>query len=224
MIDYRQIRAARALLDWSQPDLARAAGLATSSIKNVESESGTARKETLHAILDAFERNGVEFLPLSGVRIKHQMVSVYDDRQATAELLDDIFQHAQTAPEREVLILGLDEAYSLETDGRALIEAHIERLTRAGIRERILVCEGDTRYLNAPEAYRWLPRDYFTRNAPIYVYGDRVAVHSGSLRRRAVILEHRPLAQHLRRHFELLWHEVAFVPGVIRRRSLKIAG
>jgi transcriptional regulator with XRE-family HTH domain len=214
MIDYRQIRAARALLNWSQPDLARASGLATSSIKNIESEAGIARKETLDAIFEAFDRNGVEFLAASGVRLKSHIVTVHDDRLATTELLDDIYNHVQTAAAREVLITGLDEGFSIETDGQHLLHRHVARLTAAGIRERILVCEGDTRFLNSPESYRWLPRDYFSRNAPIYVYGDRVAIHSGSLRRRTVILEHRPLAQHLRMQFMLLWDKVSIVPSI----------
>lgn len=218
MIDFRQIRAARALLDWSQPDLACAAGLATSSIKNIESVTGIARKETLEQIFDAFDRNGVEFLPGSGVRMKNHIITVHDDRRATTELLDDIYRHALASREREVLILGLDEGFSINTDGQQLLEAHVARLTEAGIRERILVCEGDTLYLNTPDSYRWLPQAYFTRHAPIYVYGDRIAIHSGSLRRRTVILEHRPLAQHMRMTFDLLWNEIALVPDAIRRR------
>ena len=213
MIDFRQIRAARALLNWSQPDLARASGLATSSVKNIETECGSARRDTLDAICDAFERNGVELLPSIGVRMKSQTVTVHDDRHATAELLDDIYAHVQAAPEREVLIMGLDEGYSIDTDGAALIERHIARLSAAGIRERILICEGDTRYVNAPECYRWLPREFFTRDAPLYIYGDRVAIHSGSLRRRAVILEHRAMSRHLRMLFTLLWEHLALVPG-----------
>ncbi|MFX8860266.1 helix-turn-helix transcriptional regulator, partial [Acinetobacter baumannii] len=63
MIDIRQIRAARALLNWSQADLARASSMATSSIKNVESESSSARRETIAQIRDTFTLNGVEFLP-----------------------------------------------------------------------------------------------------------------------------------------------------------------
>ena len=47
MIDHRQIRAARALLNWSQADLARASDMATSSIKNIENENSSSRKESL---------------------------------------------------------------------------------------------------------------------------------------------------------------------------------
>ena len=212
MIDHRQIRAARALLNWSQSDLARAAAMATSSIKNIESESSSARRETLAQIRSAFDDNGIEFMPGTGVRLKDDIVAVHDGRRATAALLDSIYTHVQAAPEREVCIIGLDEAFSVDTDGAQLLTSHIDRLARAGVRERILLCEGDTRFLNAPECYRWLPRAYFTRNAPIYVYGDRIAVHSGSLRRRTIIIEARPLAQHMRMIFSLLWDCVSTAP------------
>ncbi len=224
ILECSQIRAARALLNWSQSDLAKAAQMANSSIKNVENENTSARRETILQIKDALDRNGIEFLPGSGVRMKNDIIAVHDDPRATIALLDDIFAHAQASPQREVLIFGLDEGFSVDTDGARLLEAHVARLTAAGIRERILVCDGDTRYLNTPESYRWLPKAYFTRHAPIYVYGDRIAIHSGSLRRRTVILEHRPLAQHMRMTFELLWDEVAFQPGVIRRRLSRFAG
>jgi transcriptional regulator with XRE-family HTH domain len=205
MIDHRQIRAARALLNWSQADLACAAQMATSSIKNIESESSSARRETLGQIFEAFDHNGVEFLPGTGVRLKNHIVAVHEGKRATAALQDNIYAHVQSAPEREVCIIGLDEGFSVDTDGAQLIADHIERLKAAGVQERILICEGDTRFLNAPECYRWLPRAYFTRNSPIYVYGDRVAIHSGSLKRRAIIIEARPLAQHMRMLFSLLW-------------------
>jgi len=212
MIDYRQIRAARALLNWSQADLARAADMATSSIKNIESENSSARKETLTHIQQAFDLNGIEFLPGAGVRFKNELVAVHDGKHATIELLDSIYAHAQESPEREVCIIGLDEAFTIETDGPALLANHSERLAKAGIRQRILICEGDTRIHNAPEWYRCLPRQYFTRIAPIYIYGDRIAVHCGSLRRRTIIIEARPLAQHMRMLFALLWESASMAP------------
>ena len=214
MIDFRQIRAARALLNWSQADLARAADMATSSIKNVESESSSARKETMDQIHDAFDYNGIEFMAGTGVRLKNDIVAVHDGKRATTALLDSIYANVQSSPGREVCIIGLDETFSVETDGLLLLASHIERLTKAGIRERILICEGDTRFLNAPDCYRWLPRQYFTRNAPIYIYGDRIAIHSGSLKRRTIIIEARALAQHMRMLFTLLWDCVSIAPTI----------
>lgn len=220
MIDHRQIRAARALLNWSQADLARAADMATSSIKNIESECSTARKDTLEQIRRAFDINGVEFTPGTGLRLKNDIIAVHDGMRATTALLDSIYQHAQTSTEREVCIIGLDETFSVDTDGAQLLASHIERLTKAGISERILICEGDTRFLNAPDCYRWLPRKYFTRNAPIYIYGDRIAIHSGSLKRRTIIIEARPLAQHMRMIFALLWDRVSSAPSIDAAQQL----
>jgi len=221
MIDYRQIRAARALLSWSQADLARAANMATSSIKNIESESSSARKDTIAQIFGAFDLNGVEFMPGTGVRLKNDIVAVHDGKRATAALLDSIYTHAQTAPEREVCIIGLDETFSIDTDGAQLLTRHIERLNAVGVRERLLICEGDMRFVNTPDCYRWLPRAYFTRIAPIYVYGDRIAIYSGSLRRRTIIIEARPLAQHMRMIFALLWDCVSTAP--VQQHELRLA-
>lgn len=213
MIDFRQIRAARALLNWTQSDLARAADTATSSIKNIESENSSARKETMAQIFDAFDHNGIEFMPGTGVRLKNNFISVYDGKRATSALQDNIYAHVQAAPEREVCIMGLDETFCVDTDGSQLIADQIERLKSVGVRQRILVCEGDTRFLNTPESYRWLPRAYFTRNSPIYIYGDRIAIHSGSLRRRTIIIEARLLADHMRMIFSALWDCVSTAPA-----------
>lgn len=213
IIDFRQIRAARALLNWSQADLARAADMATSSIKNIESENSSSRRDTQAQIREAFESNGVEFTSGTGVRLKTNIVAVHEGRRATTALLDSIYTHAQAAPDREVCIIGLDETFSVDTDGAQLLLSHIDRLKSAGVRERILVCEGDTRFLNVPESYRWMPRAYFTRNSPIYIYGDRIAIHSGSLKRRTIIIEARPLAQHMRMIFAVLWDCVSTAPA-----------
>lgn len=216
IINYRQIRAARALLDWSQTDLAEAADIATSSIKNIESDASSARRETIAQIHDAFVSNGIEFLPHSGVRLKTDVVDVFEGRAATPALLDSIFQNASASQMPEVCIIGLDESFSVETDGAVLLAQHIERLKRAGIRERILICEGDRHFLNDKDSYRWLPKNYFTRSAPIYIYGDKVAVHTGSLRRKTIIIEARAFAQHLRSLFELLWDKASQDPEITK--------
>ncbi len=106
MIDYRQIRAARALLNWSQADLARASDMATSSIKNIENENSSSRKESLAQIAEAFDLNGIEFIPGTGLRLKNDIVTIHDGKHASTALLDDIYTHVQAAVHREVCIIG----------------------------------------------------------------------------------------------------------------------
>lgn len=57
-----QIRAARALLSWSQADLAAASGVALQSIKNIETGKTDPRLSTATALRRALETAGVVFL------------------------------------------------------------------------------------------------------------------------------------------------------------------
>jgi transcriptional regulator with XRE-family HTH domain len=56
-----QCRAARALLNWSQADLAQASGVATKTIADFEREERSPYDRTLADLREAFEIAGVEF-------------------------------------------------------------------------------------------------------------------------------------------------------------------
>ncbi len=62
MLTPAQIRAARALLNWSQADLADAGGVASQSIKNIERGVTDPRLSTATAIRTTLEKAGVRFL------------------------------------------------------------------------------------------------------------------------------------------------------------------
>ena len=76
LITGRQIRAARALLDISQDDLANAAGLTKQGISKIEDGSVQPREGTIADIAKVFEERGIEFTENSGVRLKPQGVEV----------------------------------------------------------------------------------------------------------------------------------------------------
>lgn len=59
-------RAARGLLDWSQQELAKQAGVGTVTIRELESGKHEPRRSTLYVVLQAFEKAGVEFLHVDG--------------------------------------------------------------------------------------------------------------------------------------------------------------
>jgi transcriptional regulator with XRE-family HTH domain len=64
----RQIKAARALLGWSQDDLAARSGISVPTIKRLEAAEGEVggRAETREALLSALKEGGIEFLPENG--------------------------------------------------------------------------------------------------------------------------------------------------------------
>jgi predicted transcriptional regulator len=65
-----QVRAARALLDWSQADLAAKAGVSTTAINGVERGKADPRVSTVTALRRALEAAGVEFLGDEGVKLR----------------------------------------------------------------------------------------------------------------------------------------------------------
>jgi predicted transcriptional regulator len=79
-VSIRQIKAARALLGWSQEDLSKAAGVSSPTIKRLEALDGPlgGRAETAEKIVKALTSAGVEFLHENGggagVRISRQKI------------------------------------------------------------------------------------------------------------------------------------------------------
>ena len=74
LIDGRHIRAARALLGWTQDELSRKAKVALGTVKRMEGFDGPvgARTDTVRRIVAVLDKAGVEFLndDRPGVRLK----------------------------------------------------------------------------------------------------------------------------------------------------------
>ena len=64
MITSAQIRAARALLDWSRQILSERSGVGISALMRLESTSGVpgGNIKTFEAVQNAFEKAGIEFI------------------------------------------------------------------------------------------------------------------------------------------------------------------
>lgn len=60
------MRAARALLGWSQQNLADKAILSLNAVKRLEAGRGDPRMSTVLAVKSALENGGIEFLPATG--------------------------------------------------------------------------------------------------------------------------------------------------------------
>jgi transcriptional regulator with XRE-family HTH domain len=62
-----QIRAARALIGWSQTDVASAAGLSVPTVKRAEADGGTkVSEDAILAIANVLKKAGVEFIAENG--------------------------------------------------------------------------------------------------------------------------------------------------------------
>lgn len=66
MMTPAQSRAARALLNWSQPQLATASGASVSTIRDFETGKRAPIANNLRALREALEAAGVEFIAENG--------------------------------------------------------------------------------------------------------------------------------------------------------------
>ena len=82
MITSRQVRAARALLGWSQELLADKALVALTALKRLESDRLSVRDATREAVRKALEAAGIEFLSSGrseGVMLARPQTSQQDE-------------------------------------------------------------------------------------------------------------------------------------------------
>jgi transcriptional regulator with XRE-family HTH domain len=61
-----QCRAARGLLRWTQPDLAKASGVSDVTVRKFENEQATPQRASLQVMRQAIEAAGVEFIAENG--------------------------------------------------------------------------------------------------------------------------------------------------------------
>jgi DNA-binding XRE family transcriptional regulator len=204
MLDDKQIRAARALLDWTQETLAERSGVARATIKNVESRMTLPRMETANALQRAFEEAGVEFLPASGVRMRDRMIEIFEGNDSYKRLLDDIFVTAQASgsdvivapanPREADKILGLENVYW-----------QMNRRRAANINQRLLVRHDDPLGPDQPlDIYRILPDQYCSPH-PLYVYGNKMALACLQEPQKAIVINDERFSTSVRRLFNFIW-------------------
>ena len=87
-----QIRAARALLDWSQSDLADHAGLSQTGIARIENGTNQPNSSTLNKIKAAFENADIEFLGPSGLRKKTGEIKTYRGMEGFRTFMNDVYE------------------------------------------------------------------------------------------------------------------------------------
>ncbi len=205
MLEPRQIRAARALLNWSQSDLAKASSIAVSSIKNVENGITTARKDTLFQIMDAFENGGVEFLPNSGVRLKTSGIEIYEGPERFDEFYDFLYEHLEKNG-GDVCVSVVDER--LFSKYRKDPELHRNRMKKLvesqKITFRVLATESD--FVSSYAQFKWQPRQSIIPTS-FYAFGTCLALVSFAYEPApyVILIKSGPFAEAYRRAFDILW-------------------
>lgn len=161
MISAEQIRAARALLGWSQSELANRTGLSTPAIGNIEIEKHSPSADTQKKIINAFDVAGIAFIE-DGVKKKQDKIRFIESENAILELLDDIFYSARKNPDMDVLVFCADESV---TPPEGIDK--IRQIRKTGAKFRHIIKEGDHYMMGPLNEYKWMPEEYFINHFQI---------------------------------------------------------
>jgi DNA-binding XRE family transcriptional regulator len=203
MLDHRQVRAGRALLEWTQETLAERSGVARATIKNVENGITLPRLETANALQRTLEEAGVEFLPSSGVRIRDRMIEVLEGQDAYNRLLDDVFTTARDSGS-DVIIAPSNPTEAIRILSVERLAQEMQKRVDHGIPQRMLVPTGDPNLIISPEIYRMLPEEYVSPH-PLYVYGSKMALVCLQEPQKVIIINDERFANATRKLFNFIW-------------------
>ena len=202
MINAEQIRAARALLDWSTADLAQITGLTINGINKIEREHVNPQHETANLLQKTFEDAGIEFLT-SGVKKKSHIIQVWNDEDAGRRLLDDVYYELRDTG-GICLISSATETFGERYMGRKKIDEHKARLAKCGVTERLLIKEGDTNIIGPLESYRWVPEKYFSLDI-YFIYGNKLAIVVREQPVIIIIINDARMAESVGKLFNFVW-------------------
>ena len=89
-INASQIRAARALLNWSQTELCKQSGLGITTIRKLEGGNRNHNTETGNLVRETLEKAGIEFISPNGVRQKDGLIGYIEGADSCERLFKEI--------------------------------------------------------------------------------------------------------------------------------------
>jgi len=210
-----QCRAARALLNWSQPDLALRCDMHVQTISLFESENSTPTKRTLEKIGSVLAAAGVEFMPQEGVRKKAPEIKTLRGRGEFQNFFWDVYETLKRTG-TEVCVSNVDEATFLkylDAEGAETYRQKMVALKKDQPFEFKILCrEGDKNLICSYGEYRWIEKKFFHKT-PFYVYGDKLALIRFEDDVTVYIVENKDIADAQRVQFNYIW-EKAQIPKV----------
>lgn len=211
MLTIEQMKAARALLGWSQGDLADAAHLSKTGIARIENHESRPNSETSFKIMEAFTKAGIEFIGTEGLRRRQINIARYQGQEEFRKFMDEVYYCARDTKDELCLFNGVP-SYIHDACGHdwyAMHAARMKELTKRP-RFRIIVRQGERNFIAGGFAeYRWFPHNKF-KDKTIYVYGPNIAfLNFDNADVNVLSIQQKDIADSFRIMFDIAWETVA---------------
>jgi len=204
-----QIRAARALLDWSQSDLADHAGLSQTGIARIENGTNKPNTQTVEKIMAAFDRSDIEFIGSSGLRKKADHIRTLRGKEGFRDFIYDVYETIRKDNEEDSICVSnvnermFDKWQDTHRDDY-LYKMH-KLYDEKKFAFKILVQDGDEHHVARYAQYKSLKVENFG-TVPFYIYGTKTAMLLFEENDVAVyIINNREIADAQRKQFNIIW-------------------
>ncbi len=220
-----QIKAARALIDWSQEDLANASGISVGTVRKLELGNISPRGKTNQYIRQAFEAEGLEFLEPVGVRQRPEEVMIFRGKEGLMDFYDDVYLTAKKKGGEIVIACPNPNAFYADPKSvyKDLLQEYRDRhiVRMASLKDKITIkClyteDAGPLQTSSYAEYRWLSKHY-VNSVPFYVYDDKYAVciADANSHSKIVVLRSRSVADAFRLQFYSMWDDLLPIFGAI---------
>jgi transcriptional regulator with XRE-family HTH domain len=214
MISPSQCRAARALLNWSQPELAEKCDMHVQTISNFENETSTPSKTTLLKIITIIQQQGIALLDNDGIQRTHNITKQYDGIEGFRAFMDDVYETSRTIG-GEICLLNAKPDNWIKWLGAEWMGYHTKRMEEISDRFtfRITTQEGERNFISKSFAeYRWVPKEIWNQHS-YYAYGDKIAfLNFEDNNVHILVITHKHFAQTHKFLFNLVWDQHTIIP------------
>ena len=204
LISPELVKAARALLRWQQGDLAKAAGLSLTAIKNFERASGATRDRTILTIQNTLEQAGIEFISNGGLRHIDEIASIqrFRGNDFISKWNEDIYAAIRKQGGR-MLESSLDESLWFQAAGRDVVHEFEEWCLRMNLKRKSLIPEGQKVFPAPKHIYRMLPSNLLGKITYV-IYADKIAFVLWK-KKQVLVLRNASIVETFSNQFSYLW-------------------
>lgn len=214
-----QIRAARALIGWSQGELADQAGLSQTGIARIENGTNQPNSTTIGKITSAFDKADIEFIGDSGVKKRTGEVRTLKNVNGFRTFINSVYDVAKNEGGKICVFNSDHTNFYKWCGGEEWYKMHAKRMQAVSdnIDMRVIVAEQDNQFIGSSFAqYRWFPKDLWN-DQTIYAYGDYLAfLNFLEDDVRVMILKQPKFTEGFRVLFDIAWNDVAQIPKKLK--------
>ncbi len=205
-----QSRAARGLLNWTQPDLAERCDMHVQTISNFEQDIGSPTKKTLQKITQTFENYGVDIMENGGVKPNTDKIIILSGADGFAAFFENVYDTAKGREEPNICVVNADDKLFLQWHSKHAPE-YIQKMGELKIKPaRSLLSKKDCfRAADKYSHYRWIDQA-IPSTSSLYLYGRKAAIIDFKENDVEIaVVNNLSTTQMLRSMFEVLWERAS---------------